>query len=99
MKTGNKYSKEEILNSLEGIQGIDPSPFLYNRILSKIHQADTNEVTPKKVLAFAISFIIILFINIQILLKTQTNSSKEGNNIEQLAREYNPTQSNPIQYN
>ncbi len=40
----SKFTTEEIINSLDGIQRAEPSPFLYTRIHARLHRNENSMV-------------------------------------------------------
>ena len=87
----------EVMDSLDDLKSAEVNPFLYNRILSKINSKNAEYTPAKLVWMAAASFVILIALNFQAI-KTN-NSKREKNTIQEIASQYNLSNSNPINYN
>jgi hypothetical protein len=91
----NKDKKiNEVLNSLDGIQRAEVSPFLYSGIINKLKVDE--KIAPVKVVWFAATSLCLLFLlNIAILKKI----SPEKQSSAEASSAYNLSNQNMINYN
>jgi hypothetical protein len=91
----NKDKKiNEILNSLDGIQRAEVSPFLYSGIINKLKGHE--KIAPVKVVWLAAASLCLLFLlNIAIL----KNISTEKHSSAEMSAVYNLSNQNMINYN
>jgi len=85
---------EAILNSLDGVEKASPNPFLYTRLMARMHASDDNiwsrilQFVTKPVFAVGITLIFLL-INAYILLNQYSSSVEQAEESTQtLALEY-----------
>jgi hypothetical protein len=97
-----KFTPEEILESLEGVQRAEPKPFLYTRISARMAKQETSGfglmfkviTAPAFSLGIAILFILI---NGYFMMKS-TDSSIDTSDLNQgIAAEYNQHSLNPYE--
>ena len=97
-----KYTPEEILESLEGVQRAEAKPFLYSRIMAKMSREETGGfalifrviTAPAFSLGIAILFILI---NGYFMLRS-TDSAIDANDLSQgIVAEYNQHSLNPYE--
>ena len=65
------------LDILDSVQKAETPPFLYTRILNRIQVSKKNKLTPQFALGFALSFILLLSLNTQVLKSNKTESAIE----------------------
>ncbi len=65
------------LDILDSVQKAETPPFLYTRILNKIQVSRQNKLTPQFALGFALSFILLLSLNIQVFKSNKTDTATE----------------------
>ncbi len=86
MEKPDKISR--ILMSSEGKMELEPNPFLYTRIVSKLSEEKGQRFSATKIALVSASFILLIAVNIVgFALQEETNTTE--NNSEQLAIEEN----------
>ncbi len=97
-----KFTPEEIIESLEGLQRAEPKPFLHTRIIARMTKEETGGfavifrviTAPAFSLAIAVLFILI---NGYLMMKT-TNSNIDTSDLSQgIAADYNQHSLNPYE--
>jgi hypothetical protein len=93
-----QYTEQEIeaiLNSFDGAEKASPTPFLYTRIMARMHEADENiwsrilQFITRPVFAVGITLVFLL-INAYILLNQYSRSGEQVEDSTQIvALEYN----------
>lgn len=100
-----KFTSEEVLNSLEGIQKAEPKPFLFTRIQARMANEDNSFVyTVVRFMTrpvFALSFASLFFFINGYLLINQINASQSNTDEmgQPIAAEYVMHTVNPYDQN
>ena len=92
----SKERINEVMNSLDNIQRAEASPFLYDRIISKIHPR-TERAAAKWVWLTTVSFILLLLLNFSALRKS--GSQPERSEAQELLQGYQLMNTNNFNYN
>jgi hypothetical protein len=87
----------EVLNSFDGIKRAEPSPFLYNRILSRI-DINVRPAPAKLIWLAAASFVLLIVLNFQAL-KTIRSFSGAKTEVQEIASGYQLLNTNSFNYN
>lgn len=99
MKQDEEQWAKEVMQSLEGLQRAEPSPFLYKRILSGIKESAAYEVSPVTVWLAAASFALILLLNVRAIKNAGGNTRSEQQELRELALQYQLINTNNTLYN
>lgn len=75
----------EVLNSLEGIQRVEPSPYLYSKIQTRLN-SNMEEKIPFRWAFFSIASLVLLFV-INILFVRHTTDDSSTDRIEKIIYE------------
>ncbi|MFM7221826.1 MAG: hypothetical protein ACKO03_00160 [Bacteroidota bacterium] len=100
-----KYTSEEIVNSLEGVQRAEPSPFLFTRVMTRLEREQSRpELAVYRLIArpvFAVAIASLLIIVNGYLIMNRTTISPATNELSQVvAVEYaQQNHSNPYETN
>ncbi len=100
----SKFTSEEVLNSLEGIQKAEPMPFLYTRIQARMNRENNSTESlffrfiarPAFALSLALFFLIV---NGYVLFSTYENTSAGDDAGNLIAAEYVQHGNNPYETN
>lgn len=101
IKMSNKFTTEEIISSLDGIQRAEPAPFLYTRIRGRMAKEDAGSImqlfkvvtSPVFSMAIACFFVVV---NGYFLLNTNVNQDTSSDeNSQAVAAEYIQLPDNP----
>lgn len=96
----NTFTTEEIINSLDGIQRAEPTPFLYTRIKGRMAKEDAGKImqvfrmitSPAFSLAIACFFVVI---NGYFLMNNLNDDTVLDDNNQTVAAEYIQIPENP----
>ena len=96
----NKFTTEQIINSLDGIQRAEPAPFLYTRIRGRMAKEDAGQImhmfrlitSPVFSLAIACFFVVI---NGYFLMSNLNKDTVVDENSQAVAAEYIQLPDNP----
>jgi hypothetical protein len=101
----NRYSIEEIINSLDGIERAEPAPFLFTRVHARYLKNENNEVSTifrfvtRPSFVMAIAFVIIL-LNGYIMYNRNTYQYQQDEMGQTIAAEYSKQNAvNPYELN
>jgi hypothetical protein len=78
---------DEVLNSLDGMQRAEASPFLYSKIRNRMEMA--RQVVPQPMaLRLAIALALVILLNLVTILQFNSGSKKADAGVESVANEY-----------
>jgi hypothetical protein len=90
---------EEVMNSLDGVKSAEANPFLYSRIVNKIHSAKVDYAPLKLVWLAAASFALLLLLNFTIIKSSNSKSKITSTEVQTLANSYQLLNENALNYN
>lgn len=99
-----KYTTEEVLNSLEGIQRAEPMPFLFTRIQARMNKDDQSveslffRLISRPLFALSLG-LFFLIINGYVLFSTLENGQNGDDAGNLIAAEYVQHVNNPYEIN
>jgi hypothetical protein len=86
----------EVMNSLDGVKPAGANPFLYDRILGRIRNAEAAYASPKLVWLAAASLALLIALNVFII---QRSGNSKTSDVEQLATSMQLINTSTINYN
>ncbi len=99
MKTEKEKWANDVMNSFDGIQSAEASPFLYNKILNKLNTNAKEYASAKLVWLAVASFALLILLNWQTVEKSKRNFRNEKNSVKELANQYQLLTNDFINYN
>ena len=89
----------DVENSLNGIQSAEVNPYLYSKILNRIHTKSNQTISPKFVFASSIALIVLIVLNVFIFKSASNNSTSATNDLKKLSTTFQLLNENTINYN
>jgi hypothetical protein len=68
----------DFLKSLDTVNKVDPPDFLFTRIAARIERVNAERIAPKKAMAIAITFVVLLVINIYAIRQVSHRSNERN---------------------
>lgn len=86
----NNNEIEKTLNSLDGIQRPEANPFLYKKVMNRLHrkEAVVISITPRVVWQAVACFAIIIALNVFVCLRSNNNENTQSENSNPIGQEY-----------
>ncbi len=88
----------EVESSLNGLQPAEVNPYLYAKIINRLNSVKSDYAPAKLIWATLASMVILLFLNIVAANNTQPQPANTAE-LQQLATQYQLTNTNFINYN
>ena len=88
----------EVENSLNGLQPAEVNPYLYSKILNRLNSVKIDRAPAKLVWSTVVSMLVLIVLNIMAANNTPTQSA-DSTELQQLAKQYQLTTTNLIDYN